>query len=371
MIATGRYTSGRIALANLSALIDSLELRRAEGGNVDSLLALSRLLFLRGDILGRIADHDRAEFIALEAIRMTPVTPRAAYIRAQLAGRFHQFEEASTFLDQALEGGHPRHEIDLERAALLQATGRYADALVLRKRSAQHDPGIQTLGALASLLADMGRWRAAETSYTEALEADDGLSPVPCSQLLFEWGVSAMRQGDLERAELILAQLDAILPAHVPGRGHRAEVALARGQLDLAMTLIMPLIEASDDPEYRGIYAEILAARGDSKAVSEVERAAAAYELLLARRAHAYADHAAAFFMGIGSRPKRAVELALANRTLRDTPRSRKLLAQAVSRAQEASLVQRGAHDSCNLDRVSTLATPPLAGMTKHATAFH
>jgi tetratricopeptide (TPR) repeat protein len=343
MIAAGRYTSGRIALTNLSASIDGLELRRAEGGNVDSLLALSRLLFLRGDILGRLADYDRAEFIALEAIRMSPGTARALYVRAQLAGRFHRFKEANTFLDQALEDGHPRHEIDLERAALLQATGRYTDALVLRERSAKHDPGIQTLGALASLLAEMGQWMAAETSYTKALEADDGLSPLPCSQLLFEWGVSAMRQGHLERAELILAQLDAILPAHVPGRGHRAEVALARGQLDLAMMLIMPLIDGSDDPEYRGIYAEILAARGDSKAAREAERAAAAYELLLARRHDAYADHASAFFMGIGSRPERAVELALANRTLRDTPRSRKLLAKAVSKVQEASSVQRGA----------------------------
>jgi hypothetical protein len=47
--------------------------------------------------------------------------------------------------------------------------------------------------------------------------------------------------------------------------------------------------------------------------------------------------------MGIGSRPERAVELALANRTLRDTPRSRKLLAKAVSKVQEASSIQRGA----------------------------
>ena len=41
--------------------------------------------------------------------------------------------------------------------------------------------------------------------------------------------------------------------------------------------------------------------------------------------------------------PERAVELALANRTLRDTPRSRKLLAKAVSKVQEASSIQRGA----------------------------
>ena len=140
--------------------------------------------------------------------------------------------------------------------------------------------------------------------------ADDGLSPFPCGQLLFEWGVSAMRRGDLDRAEAILAELHSVLPQHVPGRGHRAEVALARGQLEVAEALITPLLETSDDPEYRAVYAEILAARGDSRAAVEAERAAADYERLLARRPEAYADHAAAFFMGVGNRPQRAVELA-------------------------------------------------------------
>jgi tetratricopeptide (TPR) repeat protein len=343
MIPAGRYTSGRIAVANLSASIDSLELGRAENANVDNLLAQSNLLFLRGDILGCIADHDRAELIASEAVGMSPGTARALYIRAQLAGRFHRFEEARAFLDEALAAGHPRHEIDRELAALLQATGRYEDALALRETLAKDRAGIHTLGALASLLAEMGQWRAAESRYAAAVEADDGLSPLPCSQLLFEWGVSAMRRGDLERAEAIFVELDAILPAHVPGRGHRAEVALARGELDVAAALLTPLLETSDDPEYRGTYAEVLAARGDSKARSQAQHAAAAYEVLLARRPEAYADHAAAFFMGVGNQPQRAVELALANWKLRDTPRSRNLLTKALRSARQGSLVQRGA----------------------------
>lgn len=339
MIDARRYTGGRIAVANLSASIDSLELRRAEGATFDYLVALSKLLFVRGDVLGRIVDHDRAERIAIEAIASSPDTGTALYIRAQLAGRFHRFEEANARLDQALAARYPRHKIDAERAALLQATGRYEDALSLRERLAKDDPGIHTLGGLASLLAEMDRWKAAEAFYAAALDADNGVSPLPCSQVLFEWGVSAMRCANLDRAEAIFIELDAILPAHVPGRGHRAEVALARGQLDRATTLIMPLLETSDDPEYRAIYAEILAARGDPRARSEAERAASAYELLLARRLDAYADHAAAFFMGAGNRPQRAVDLAVANWKLRDTPRSRRLLARALRNAEQVSML--------------------------------
>ena len=331
MIDAKRYTSGRIAVTNLSALIDSLELRRVEGATFENLLALSGFLFFRGDLLGCIADHDRGELVATEAIALSPGTGSAFYTRAWLAERFHRFEEANALLGQALAAGYPRRKIDAEKAALFQAMGQYTEALVLRERLAKDDPGLHTVGALASLLAEMERWAVAEDCYAAALDADSGISPFPCGQLLFGWGVSAIRYGDLDRAEAIFADLDAILPQHVPARGHRAQVALARGQLAAAVALIVPLIEISDDPEYRAIYAEILAALDEREAaVTEAERAAAAYELLLARRPEAYAEHAAAFFTGVGNRPQLAVDLASANWKLRDTPRSRRLLAQAL-----------------------------------------
>ena len=339
----GRYTSGRIAVANLSASIDSLELSRIKGATFADLLALSKFLFLRGDLLGRIVDHDRAELVANEASAVSPDTASTLYIRARLAERFHRFDEANALLDQALAAGHPKDEIDPERAALLQATGHYKEALALRERLAMDNPSIQTLGSLASLLAEMDQWAAAESCYMAAVDADESTSPIPCGQLLFEWGVSAMRRGDLDRAEAIFAELDAILPQHVPGRGHRAEVALARGELHVATALITPLLETSDDPEYRAVYAEILAADGNAKAASEAERAAAAYELLLARRPEAYADHSAAFFMGIGNRPQLALDLALANFKLRDTSRSRSLLAKALRNAYRTAVEERAA----------------------------
>lgn len=344
MIDPKRYTNGRIAVANLSASIDSLEVRRVEAASFEDLLALSKLLFLRGDLLGRIADHDRAELAANEAIALSPSTAIAVYTRARLASRFHRFEQATALLNQALAAGYPRQEVDLERATLLQATGQYREALVLRERLAKGDPGIDTLGALATLLAEMEDWDSAESRYAAALYADDGVSPLPCGQLLFEWGVNAMRRGNLHCAEVILAELGAVLPAHVPGRGHRAEVALARGEFDLAIALVTPLLEVADDPEYRGTYAEILAARGDAEAAArEAERAAAEYERLLARRPEAYADHAAFFFLGVGNRPRRAVELARANWELRDTPRSRTLLDKALRKEEQVSVLHGGA----------------------------
>jgi tetratricopeptide (TPR) repeat protein len=336
MVDPKRYTSGRIAIANLSTSIESLERRQAEGAGFKGLLALSNLLFLRGDLLGRIVDHNRAELMATEAIQLSPDLGSAFYIRARLAERFHRFEEANALLNDALAAGHTKQEIESEKASLLQATGQYREALAVRERLAEDNPGIDTLGALASLLAEMDEWTAAEARYAAALDADNGVSPLPCGQLLFEWGVSAMRRGDLDSAEAIFTELAAILPGHVPGRGHHAEVALSCGQLDLALELIKPLLTIADDPEYRGTYSEILAARGDgAEAASQAERTAKEYELLLARRPEAYADHAAWFFLGIGNQPQRALELASANWKLRDTPRSRRLLNKALHNAEQ------------------------------------
>ena len=66
----------------------SLELRRAEGAGFADLIALSKVLFLRGDVLGRIADHDRAELIATEAMALSPDTAHVLYIRARFRGPF-------------------------------------------------------------------------------------------------------------------------------------------------------------------------------------------------------------------------------------------------------------------------------------------
>jgi hypothetical protein len=75
----------------------------------------------------------------------------------------------------------------------------------------------------------------------------------------------------------------------------------------------------------------------NTAAAREAERAAAAYEELLAKRPEAYADHAAAFYLGIGNRPQRAADLAWLNRQFRDTERSRSLLASALRATEEVA----------------------------------
>ncbi len=278
----------------------------------EDLLALSKLLFVRGDLLGRIADHDRAEPVAERGRRVVARrrAARSTSARGSRSASIASRKPTRCSIERSPPAIRAR-EIDRERAALFQATGRYREALALRETTGEGGSrdsharrarvaagGDGSMGGGRSLLcgrARRGRRRLAPAVRPAALrmgrERDAPRRAGPCG-------------GDLRRARRDPA-------AHVPGRGHRAEVALARGQLDVALALITPLLEISDDPEYRATYAEILAARGEREAAArEAERAAAAYESLLARRPEAYADHAAAFFMGIGNRPQLALELA-------------------------------------------------------------
>ena len=116
MIDAGRYTSGRIAVANLSASIDSLELRRAEGATFDNLVALSNLLFVRGDVLGRIADHDRAELIATEAIALSPDAAQARSTSVRGSRRVSTASRKRTPLSiKRSRLAIQRHEIDARK----------------------------------------------------------------------------------------------------------------------------------------------------------------------------------------------------------------------------------------------------------------
>jgi tetratricopeptide (TPR) repeat protein len=224
MIADRRYTSGQIALANLLAQIDSFERCRIDDPSFDQLVTLSDLLFVRGNVLGVAADHHRAELIGGEAIALAPEAATALYLRARLAERCHRFQEASALLGQARIQGYPAHQVCLEEAVLLQATGRYPEALALRQRLARDEPGIHTLGSLAALLGEMDDWQAAEAGYAAAVEADQGVSPFPCAELLFEWSVQATRRGDLQRAAEVLTELERILPQHAGARAQRVNL---------------------------------------------------------------------------------------------------------------------------------------------------
>src|SRR5262245_8769885 len=119
-------TDGGIAVLNLQAQIDGLE----GHSTTAEAAALIDLLILRGLILGRINDYERAAQLADRLVHHAD-TDAAAYVaRARTRAVFHRFEEALDDLDHADRISAQNRASRRERAAILQALGHYHEALV-------------------------------------------------------------------------------------------------------------------------------------------------------------------------------------------------------------------------------------------------
>lgn len=95
MIVERPLTDGTIALLNLSAQIDAVELEVRLGlATVETRAGLVELLLLRGMIVGRIADYERAEGIAEQLVRDASADAKALLARARTRACFHRFNDA-------------------------------------------------------------------------------------------------------------------------------------------------------------------------------------------------------------------------------------------------------------------------------------
>jgi thioredoxin-like negative regulator of GroEL len=146
-----------------------------------------------------------------------------------------------------------------------------------------------------------------------------------------------MREGDFDRARDLLTAARRYVAAYVPAQGHLAEVEAELGNAESAVALLYPLATTSDDPDYAGQLARILADVGSTeKARYWRQHAAERYDELIALHPEAFADHAADFWLGVGE-PQKALRLAQVNFATRETPRARALLSRAVAACEAAS----------------------------------
>jgi tetratricopeptide (TPR) repeat protein len=286
-------TSGVIAIKNLQAQIAGLEARSAAGRlMVVQRVALIELLTLRGRVLGRIADYERAAALAEQLVRAAPADGMAFLARARARATLHRFAKALADLDIAERLGAEQPVIDAERAAIFQALGRYDEALALRRDAAERQPDFATMGALAGLYAERGQVVEAERLFNEGRRRYEGVSPFPLAMLDFLRGLMWLEHGDLEAAR---RWFDAALlraPAYAAALGHLAEVDIALSRREAAIARLRPLAASSDDPEYAGLLAGLLNEAGQAQEARYWRaKAAARYDALLECHPAAFADH--------------------------------------------------------------------------------
>ena len=279
--------------------------RKHRPGDLDIALALAALLTQRADFTGRIADYERALALGEDAVKRHPADPRAWLARAAGRSALHRFADALADLDEARKRGADVNKVDNARAGILQATGKYDQALVLRQRrvGARHD--ITSLGALAALLGDMGRTAEATQRFAEARKAYRDVSPFPLAWLDFREGLMWQRAGDDGRARPFLEAAVKRLPGYAHATAHLAGLLPPAR----AIALLEPVVAHSDDPEYAAALASAYAEAGRKDDARRMQdRARAGFTALLARLPAAFADHAARFYLeGRGSPPRRSL----------------------------------------------------------------
>ena len=333
MIAERPFTHGAIALLNLGAQIEALEPQvRLGRSSIETRVGVIELISLRGLILGRIADYERAEELADQLVHDAPDDASAFLARARARAVFHRFHDALIDLDHAERLSLDSETANSERAAIFQALGRYDEALALREEAVRRRATFESLAALVGLHAERGEIVAAEKRYAESRSRYRGVSPFPLALLDFQMGRMWMDNDQLDQARSSFDAARRRVPAYAQAQGHLAEVDAQLGEIDSAVASLQKLAESADDPDYAAQLARILGHAGpNSKSRFWRGLAAARYDDLIESHPEAFADHAAEFWLGVGADLDKALRLARMNLDVRDTPRARSLLARAVA----------------------------------------
>jgi tetratricopeptide (TPR) repeat protein len=333
-------TDGAIAMLNLQAQIDGLE---GHGTSAEAA-TLIELIILRGLILGRISDYERAAELADCQVGAAITDATAYVVRARTRAVFHRFTEALDDLDHADRISPQGAAAERERAAILQAMGHYHEALVTYEAAtADRGEQFERAAALAGFWAERGKTETAQHFYLDSLRSYRGVSPFPLALLDFQLGLMWMRQDRLNEARTCFRTAVRRVPAFAAAQGHLAEVDADLGETEAAIARLVPLAISSDDPDYAAQLARILGEMGcTEESVAWRQMAASRYDELTAAHPAAFADHAAEFWLGVGNDPPKALRLSEFNLRVRKTPRAYDLLAQALDAKTAGAASARG-----------------------------
>ena len=276
--------------------------------------------------VGDVSALDRLALLAAQLNQAEPVSARTRLIQAQVASIAHRFSDARHYLAEAEIDGAPVPDVDRLRLTIDQACGNDLDCVLdARRRIATETGGLEDFVALASLLADLRDFDAADRAYKQALQAYRDVSPFPIARVCFQLGIlwaELTPEPNPARAAQWYRQAIAILPMYTKARLHLAEICSAEGNFSEAEELLRRVM-AIGDPEVDWRLADVLADQEKFEESEERMKAAhSGFESLLERHLLAFADHGAEFYAGSGGGLPRALHLARINADNRPTLRA-------------------------------------------------
>jgi hypothetical protein len=333
-------TRGEIAIENLDHQIA----RRGNAPGVEELLLTRAQLLADDDAL------DRAVALSESRCADGPCPTIADYLRrARARSAVHRFADALADLDAAdrarrrdtASAGNAGNAADAAsedlaslRASILVATGHAGDAIPALAAAVARRATLASRSALAIAYAGVGRFSEADLLYAAAIGALDTTSPFPYAWLCFSRGMMWDEQArDVGRAQAFYQQALRYLPQLAPATIHLAAIEAVHGDPAVAAARIAPLARAAN-PEALALAGALRLRPGErERGRSEIADARARFEALIARHPLAFADHAAAFYLGAGANPERACALAPLNLVARRTHRALELAIAAAHAA--------------------------------------
>lgn len=356
-------TRGAIAIENLDHQIA----QRGDEPGVEELWLTRAQLLADDDAL------DRAVALAESRCANGPCPSAGDYLRrARARSAVHRFADALADL-HAADRARPRDtaasaNIASLRASIWVATGRAGDAIATLEAAVARDATLASRSALATAYAAVGRFTEADQLYAAAIDTLDTTSPFPYAWLYFSRGVMWDEQArDVGRAVVMYQEALRYLPQLAAASIHLAAIEAVHGDPTVAAARIAALAH-SGNAEALALAGSLHLKAGDRpRGQREIADARARFEALVARHPLAFADHAAAFYLGAGADPTRACALAQLNLVARRTHRALDLAiaaAHAAGRSPDACGVTAPAADATagravqHLTRVTTVAQP-------------
>lgn len=302
---------------------------------------LIELLTLRGHVLGRVADYERAAQQAELLVLRAPDEWAALLERTRTRATLHRYSEALLDLDAAERCGCDSNTLNAELAAILQAVGYSENALILRLKAAEQRPTYSTLAALAVLHGERREIAEAERLFGQAQQEYQEVSPFPVAALDFRRGLMWYKESDLGAARRMFDAARRRVPAYAPAIGYLAKVEAALGIHDEAIARLRPLAQSSDDPRYAANLSAILC---DAGRVEEDDlwrtRAAQRYDQILLSHPQSFNRDAAHFWATVGGNPRRGRRLALRDAATGAADRAYVMARVLITRRSESTASQ-------------------------------
>jgi len=262
------------------------------------------------------ASIERARQIAPDELTTLVAAGLVALARHDFAGALALSERARTLAPLAVD------PLGVRTDALVEL-GRYDEASETALEMVSRRPDLASYSR-ASYVAELRGDRAGARDLMQQAAAAGGVNGPDVAYVLALLGDLDLATGHLDAAAAVYARAEAASPGQPQAALGRARVAIDRGDLADAANRLRALTERLPLPDAVALYADVLAASGDSDGAEEQRQVVRAIEALSQSQGGIAVDLELARFEAAHARdpggdPGRAVQLAVKAHSVRPT----------------------------------------------------